>query len=141
MGEKEFKNEQENKACKRKTPRRKKTEVPIHACERKKAIEAKMARNKSAKILAKNIDFGPQQYLDTSLLFDLKKTSEEQIFEAILEKIPDENKYYIEHRGGTNSFRIGHDEKQGEKDEIHKAIEEINYKIKKQQTNLDFLTT
>ena len=38
-----------------------------------------MVKNNSANILAKNFDFDPQEYRDKSLLFDLKKTSEEQI--------------------------------------------------------------
>ena len=90
-----------------------------------------MAKNNSAKILAKNFDFDPQECLVKSFLFDLKKTSEEQIFEAILEKIPADDKYYIEHRDGTSSLRIRRDEKQGEKDNIIKTIEEIDNKIKK----------
>ena len=80
---------------KRKAPKRKKAEI-LHLHERKKAIEAKLAKNNSAKLLAKNFDFDLQEYLDKSLLFDLKETSEEQIFEAILEKIPDDDKYYIQ---------------------------------------------
>ena len=87
-------------------PKRKKAEIPLHPRERKKLIEVKMAKNNSAKILTKNFDFDPQEYLDKSLLFDLKKTSKEQIFKAILEKIPDDNKYYIQLRDGTNSFQI-----------------------------------
>ena len=71
-------------------------------------------------------------------MFDLKKTNEEQIFEAILEKIPDDNKYYIEHRNGTNSFRIRHNEKQGKKDNIIRVTDDSDNKIKKTQPNLDF---
>ena len=36
-------------------------------------------------------DLDPKEILDESLLFDLKKTSEEKIFDSILEKIPDKN--------------------------------------------------
>ena len=118
MSEREFKNEPENEVCKRKTPKRKKAEIPLHPHERKKAIEAKMAKNNSAKILAKKFDFDPQEYLDKSLLFDLKKTSEEQIFEAVLEKICGDHKYYIEHRNRMDSFQITHNEKQRGKDNI-----------------------
>ena len=67
-------------------------------------------------------------------MFDLKKTNEEQIFEAILEKIPDDNKYYIEHRNRTNSFRIRHNEKQGKKDNIIRVTDDIDNKIKKNTT-------
>ena len=105
--------------------------MALHPRERKKTIEANIAKNNSAKILAKIFDFDPQEYLDKFLLFDLKKTSEEQIFEAILEKIPDDDKYHIEHRDGRNSFRIRRDEKQGKKDNIIKATEDIDNKIKK----------
>ena len=57
--------------------------MALHPRQRKKTIEANIAKNSSAKILAKTFDFDPQEYLDKFLLFDLKKTSEEQIFEAI----------------------------------------------------------
>ena len=89
---------------KRKAPKRKKAEISLHPRERKKAIQAKLAKNNSAKLLAKNFDFDLQEYLDKSLLFDLKEMSEEQIFEVILEKIPGDDKYYIQHRDRTNSF-------------------------------------
>ena len=56
----------------------------------------------------------------------------------MLDKIPDDNKYYIEHRDGTNSFRIRCNEKQGKKDNIIRVIDDIDNKIKKTQTNLDF---
>ena len=64
-------------------------------------------------------------------MFDLKKSSEEKIFDAITENIPDNNKCYIEHREGTNAFRIRKDEKQGEKDELIQLIEDIDRKINK----------
>ena len=76
-------------------------------------------------------DFDPEEYLHKSLLFDLKKASEEKIFDVILERIPDNDTYYIEHREGTNTFRISKDEKQVEKDKIIKLIEINDSKIKK----------
>ena len=54
MGEIEFKNEQENEPRKRKTPKKEKPEISLHPHERKKAIEANMAKINSAKILAKS---------------------------------------------------------------------------------------
>ena len=36
-----------------------------------------------------NLTLIPEEILDKPLLFDLKKTSEEKIFDSILEKIPD----------------------------------------------------
>ena len=74
-----------------------------------------MAKNNSKAIISGTFGFDPEDYLDKSLLFDLKKTSEEKIF---IEKIPDSNKPYIEHREKTNAFGIRKDEKQGEKDEL-----------------------
>ena len=64
-------------------------------------------------------------------MFDLKKISEEKFFDAILEKIPDNDTYYVEHRGGTNAFRITKNEKQVEKDEIMKVSQATDPKIKK----------
>ena len=81
---------------KRKAPKRKKAKISLHPRERKKAIEAKLTKNNSAKLLAKNFDFDHQEYLNKSLLFDLKEMSKEHIFEAMLEKIPDDDKYYIQ---------------------------------------------
>ena len=98
MGEKEVKNKQENEMRERKTPKRTQAEIPLRPYEREKRIDAKTSKNNSAEILAKNVNFDPQQDLDKSLLFDLKKASKEQIFDTILEKIPDDGKYYIQHR-------------------------------------------
>ena len=77
------------------------------------------------------MDFDSEEHLDKSLLFKLKRTSEDKIFDAILEKIPDNDTYHIEHREGTNALHIRKDEKQDEKDEIIKLIETIDSKIKK----------
>ena len=55
-GEIEFKNEQENEPSKRKTPKKEKPEISLHPHERKKTIEANMAKINSAKILAKSFD-------------------------------------------------------------------------------------
>ena len=64
-------------------------------------------------------------------MLDLKKTGEGKIFNAILEKIPDNDTYYVEHREGTNAFRIRKDKKQAEKDNITTVVETIDLKIKK----------
>ena len=77
------------------------------------------------------LDFDTEEYLDKSLLFNLRKTSKEKIFDAILEKILDNDNYYIKHKESTNGFRIRKDEKHVEKDEIIKLIETIDSKIKK----------
>ena len=65
-----------------------------------------MAKNHSKAIISGTSDFDPEDYLIKSLLFDLKKTREEKIFDAIIEKIPDNSKCYIEHSEGTNAFLI-----------------------------------
>lgn len=46
----------------------------------------KKKKKKSKKILSKISDFDPQEYLNKSLLFNLNKTSEEQIFYGIIKK-------------------------------------------------------
>ena len=53
------------------------------------------------------------------------------LFNAILEKISDNDTYYNEHRKGTNAFCITKDKKQTKKDDIIKVIETIDLKIKK----------
>ena len=69
--------------------------------------------------------------MEKSLLFDLKKSSEEKIFDAILEKIPDNETYFMKHREGTNVFCIRKDEKEVEKAKIITLIKTIDSKIKK----------
>lgn len=49
-------------------------------------------------------EFDPEECLDKLLLFDLEKTSAENIFNKIIEKLPDNDTYYIEHRHETNAF-------------------------------------
>ena len=73
------------------------------------------------------------------LLFDLKKTSKEESFDAIIEKLPDSDIYYIKHRDGTNAFCIWKDEKQVEKDKIINLIEVIDSKINK-STNKSWIS-
>ena len=53
------------------------------------------------------------------------------LFNAILEKISDNDTYYIKHREGTNAFCITKDKKQAKKGDIIKVIETIDLKIKK----------
>ena len=56
----------------------------------------KKKKKKSNSVLLGTFDFDPEEYLDKSHLFDLKKTSDEKIFNAILEKILDSDTYYVE---------------------------------------------
>ena len=44
-----------------------------------------MAKNKSKLLLSGKFDFDPEEILDKSLSFDLKKTSEEKIFDSIFD--------------------------------------------------------
>ena len=74
MGKLEFKNDQEHEARKRKMPKRKKAEIPLHPHGRKRQLRQRWQK---ITLLAQNFAF-PQEYRDKSLLFDLKKTSEEQ---------------------------------------------------------------
>ena len=58
-----------------------------------------MAENSSKVMLSGKFDFDIEEILDKLLLFDLKKTSEDKIFDSILEKLPDKNDiYYMEYR-------------------------------------------
>ena len=90
-----------------------------------------MAENNSKLLLSGKFNFDPEETLDKSLLFDLKKTSEDKIFDSILEKIPDKNCiYYIEHREEMNTFRLRKDPKKAEKDELITMLETVNRAMK-----------
>ena len=74
-----------------------------HLRQRRKLHEQKMLEKNSKLLLSGKFDFDPEEILDKSLLFNLKKTRKDEIFDSILEKIPDKNNvYYIKHREGTN---------------------------------------
>ena len=83
---------------------KKSIQTPKHPRQRKKFLKQQMGKKNSKAILSKTFDFDPEEYLDKSLLFHLKKTSEEKIFDSILEKIQDNDTYHIEHREGSNGF-------------------------------------
>ena len=125
--------EKTDKILQRKKPKRAETTIIEttestttikHLRERKKLTVEKMVKKKKKNSKS-------EEYLDKSLLFDLKKTSEERFFDAILEKIPDNDTYYVEHREETNALQIRKDEKQVEKDEIIKVSQATDLKIKK----------
>ena len=50
------------------------------------------------------LEFVPEECLDKLLLFDLEKTGAEKFFDKIIEKLPDNGTYYIEHHHETNAF-------------------------------------
>ena len=106
-------------------------QTPKHLRERKKFIEQQMAKKNSKEILSKTFDFDPGEYLDKSLLFDLKKRSVEKIFDSILKKIPNTDTYYIEHKEGSNAFRITKDRDQQEKNRMIEKIENFDKKIRR----------
>lgn len=102
-----------------------------HSRERKKLLEAKMVWRNSKSILSGIFDFDSEKDLDKVLLFELKNTSEEQISDAILEKIADSDTYHIKHREGTNTFWIRKDEYENKKDKIIAVVGEISETTKK----------
>ena len=105
--------------------------TPVHPRYRKKALEVKMMKKNTQAIISKTFDFNPEDDLDKYLLLDLKKPVKKNFFDAIIENLPNNDKYYIEHREGTNAFRIRKDEKQAEMDELIRFIADIDKKINK----------
>ena len=100
--------------------------------KRKKLREQEIVENNLKLLLSAKFDFYPEEILYKLLLFNLKKRSEEKIFDSILEKMPDKNSiYYIEHREGTNTCRIRKDPKQGKKDELKTMLETVDRGIKR----------
>ena len=71
MGEAEFISKVNVENLKRKKSN--KPSPPKHPRERRKSIEKKMIKKNSKTIFSGTFDFGPKEYLDNSLLFDLKK--------------------------------------------------------------------
>ena len=60
-----------------------------------------MAENNSKLLVSGKFDSDPKEIFDEWLLFNLKNTSEEKMFDSILEKVPDKKDiYHIEHRQG-----------------------------------------
>ena len=96
-----------------------------------------MVENNSKLFLSGKFDFDPEEILNLLLLFNLKKTSEDKIFDSILKKIPDKNDiYYIKHREGTNTFRLRKDPKKAEKDELITMLETVDRAIKRSTSKL-----
>ena len=90
-------------------------------------------------LLSGKFDFDPKEMLDKLLLFDLKETSEEKIFDSLLERILDKiGIYYIEHRDGRNAFRIRKDPKQAKKDELKTMLEKTDKDIKRAMSQSKF---
>lgn len=104
MGEVEFISETNVGILNRKNPK------IINNCNKTSKGTKKFAQKKIAKKTPSqfcqvlSIEFDPEECLDKLLLFDLEKTSAENIFDKIIEKLPDNDTYYIEHRHETNAF-------------------------------------
>ena len=91
-----------------------------------------MAENNSKLLLLGKFDFDPEEILDKSLLFNLKKASADKIFDSILKKISDKSYiYYIKYREETNSFRLRKDPQKAEKDELITMLETVDKAIKR----------
>ena len=104
----------------------------IQPTQRKNLREQKMVENNSKLLFSGKFDFDPEEILHKSLLFDLKKTSEDKIFDSILDKIPSKNDiYYIEHRERINGVRLRKHPKKAEKDELITMLETVNIAIKR----------
>ena len=54
-----------------------------------------MVENNLKLFLYEKLDIDRENFLDKSLLFDLKKTSEEKVFDLILEKISEKKRYLL----------------------------------------------
>ena len=77
-------------------------------------------------------DSDPDEILDKSLLFDLKKQAKIKYLIQYTKKIPDKYYiYYIEHREGMNAFRLRKYSKKAEKDELVTMLETVNTTIKR----------
>ena len=57
----------------------------IHPRQRKRLHKQKMVENNSKLLLSSKFDFDSEEILDKLLLFDLKKRSEDKIFDSIFE--------------------------------------------------------
>ena len=62
--------------------------MPLHRRKRKMLKEQKIAPKNSEALLS-DIEFDPEEILNKSLLFDLKKTSEEKILDRLIENLPE----------------------------------------------------
>ena len=77
-----------------------------HPRTRKQLQEKKIARGKSSAVQV-NFTINPEVFLDVRLLFNLKMTDEMEIEDWLVDNLAVNNdEYYIEHKQGTNVFRI-----------------------------------
>ena len=77
-----------------------------HPRTRKQLKEKEIARGNSAAGQT-NFTINPEDFLDVSLLFNLRMTEEMEIEDWLVDNLAVNNdKYYIEHKQGTNVFSI-----------------------------------
>ena len=101
-----------------------------------------MAENNSKLLLLGKFDFDPEEILGNLLFFNLKKISEDKIFDSILEKIPDKNNiYYTKHREGPNAFRLRKDLEKAEKDELITMLKTSDRAIKRSKNKIKIIST
>ena len=75
-----------------------------HLKTRKKIKERRLARGNSAAVKA-DFAIDPEDYIDKLLVFDLKTTSEDEVFDWLVTNMTVDNDiYYIEHEECSNVF-------------------------------------
>ena len=94
-----------------------------------------MAINNSDFLLSSTFDPNPEDILDKSIYFDLKKTSEKKILDRIIEKMPNNDKYYIEHRERINTFCLRRDKREEKKDNLFQLICNLEKNIARSKNN------
>ena len=94
-----------------------------------------MAINNSDFLLSSTFDPNPEDILNKSIHFDLKKASEKKILDRIIEKMPNNDKYYIEHRKRINTFRLRRDKREEEKDNLFQLICNLEKNIARSKNN------
>ena len=105
-----------------------------HPEERLERKMKKITEGSSASLLH-NLEFNPPDCINKPLVFNLKKAREDQIIERIIENLPKDNdEYYIEHRKDSNMFMIKQDPNQQEKENLFKAILNIEKKTRSCQS-------
>ena len=77
-----------------------------------------------------NFEYNPSDYINNPLVFNLKKTSEYQMLDRIIENLPKENhKYCVQHKKASNMFMIKQDPNQREKDDLFALILKLDKKL------------
>ena len=80
-----------------------------HPSTRRKLKQKRLARGNSAAVKADSA-IDPEDYLDKPLVFDLKTTSEDEVFDWLVTNMAvDNDVYYTEHEEGFNVYRIKKD--------------------------------